>query len=63
LGGVLTLMPESMITFEQLGPATPDASVVVIINLIEGRVVGDTLKLPPNKRVQVRTATGIHEIP
>jgi len=62
-GGVLTLMPDSIITFEQLGPATPDSSVVAIINLEQGRVVGDTLKLPPDKRIQIRTANGVHEIP
>jgi hypothetical protein len=62
-GGVLTLMPESMITFEQLGPATPDSKVVAVINLEEGRVVGDTLKLPPGTRLQIKTANGVHEIP
>jgi hypothetical protein len=32
-GGVLTLMPDSMITFEQLGAATGDSKVVAVINL------------------------------
>jgi hypothetical protein len=62
-GGVLTLMPDSMITFEQLGTAAPDSKVVAIINLEQGRVVGDTLKLPPGTRIQIKTANGIHEIP
>ena len=62
-GGVLTLMPDSAIRFEQLGPATPGSPVVAVIELAKGRVVGDTLKLPPNTRIQVRTSSGVHEIP
>ncbi len=62
-GGVLTLMPESTITFEQLGPTSDDSKIVAVINLVEGRVVGDTLKLPPGIRIQIKTANGVHEIP
>lgn len=62
-GGVLTLMPDSMITFEQLGPAASDSKVVAIINLVQGRVVGETLKLPQGTRIQIKTADGVHEIP
>jgi hypothetical protein len=62
-GGVLTLMPESAIQFEQLGPVNPTSQIVAVINLTEGRVVGDTLKLPPNTRIQVKTRSGVHEIP
>src|SRR6185436_8151411 len=62
-GGVLTLMPESTIIFEQLGPAAPDSKIVGVFNLVEGRVVGDTLKLPRGTRIQIRTADGVHEIP
>jgi hypothetical protein len=62
-GGVLTLMPESTIVFEQLGPAGPGLQIVAVISLLEGRVVGDTLKLPPNTRIQIKTADGVHEIP
>jgi hypothetical protein len=62
-GGVLTLMPESMITFEQLGPVPADSPILAVLNLTEGRVVGDTLKLPPGKRIQIKTAGGTHEIP
>jgi len=62
-GGVLTLMPESAITFEQLGPTSPDDRIVAIVNLSQGRVVGDTLKLPSGKRIQIKTAGGVYEIP
>ena len=62
-GGVLTLMPSSLIEFQQLGPAAPGDRIVAVINLLEGRVVGDTLKLPPNARIQVRTREAVHEIP
>jgi hypothetical protein len=62
-GGVLTLHPESTITFEQIGPASPAANVVAIANLTRGRVTGDTLKLPENTKIVVKTLSGVHEIP
>jgi hypothetical protein len=62
-GGVLTLMPESSIEFEQIGPIEPNGQVVAVINLLEGRVVGDTLRLPKGTRLQVKTRNGVHEIP
>src|SRR5689334_8706303 len=33
-GGVLTLMPESTIVFEQLGPAAPGSQIVAVLNLL-----------------------------
>ncbi len=63
-GGVLTLMPDSSVVFEQLGPTSPESEIVAVINLLEGRVVGDTLKLPANTRIEIRTADGgVHKIP
>jgi hypothetical protein len=62
-GGVLTLMPESMLEFEQLGPLTPDARAAAVIKLTEGRVIGDTLKLPANMHVVVKTLGGTFQIP
>lgn len=62
-GGVLTLMPDSAITFEKLGPESKDDLIVGIIHLEEGRIVGDTLKLPPNRRIQIKTRAGTQEIP
>lgn len=62
-GGVLTLMPDSLVEFERIGTSEDDARIVAILNLREGRVVGDTLKLPEGKRVQIKTRGGVHEIP
>jgi hypothetical protein len=62
-GGVLTLMPDSLLEFERLGTTDQDSRIIAILNLREGRVIGDTLKLPEGKRVQVKTRGGVHEIP
>jgi hypothetical protein len=62
-GGVLTLMPDSLLEFEQLGATEPDGRILAVLNLREGRIVGDTLKLPEGKRIQVKTRGGTHEIP
>jgi len=62
-GGVLTLMPGSLLEFEQLGPVEGNPRIVAVLNLREGRVVGDTLKLPEGTQVQVKTRAGVHEIP
>jgi len=61
-GGVLTLMPESLLRFEQLGSAPSGTDVLAILDLREGRVVGDTLQLPPHKKILVKTRTGSYEI-
>lgn len=61
-GGVLTLMPESLLHFEQLGPVRSGSDVLAILDLRDGRVIGDTLKLPPRQRIVVKTRTGSYEI-
>jgi hypothetical protein len=63
LGGVLTLMPESLLRFEQLSPPSPGADILAILDLRQGRVVGDTLKLPQGKKILIRTRAGTYEIP
>ena len=61
-GGVLTVHPESTLTFEQIGPTAPDDEVLAVLNLTRGRVTGDTLKLPGGKKIIVKTLGGVHEI-
>jgi len=61
-GGVLTLMPDSLLQLEQLGPTSPEAEVLAIVDLRLGRVIGDTLKPPARKKVLIRTSTGTQEI-
>src|SRR5688572_15076 len=60
--GVLTLMPDSLLQFDQLGPKSPNDSVQVVLNLPKGRVVGDTLKLPGATKIVVKTPNGATEI-
>ena len=62
-GGVLILMPNSLLQFEQLGPKTPSDSVQAILNLPSGRVTGDTLKMPSGTKIVVKTPKGVSEIP
>jgi hypothetical protein len=62
-GGVLTLMPNSLLEFEQLGPKTASDSVQAVLNLPAGRVVGDTLKMPGGTKIVVKTPKGVSEIP
>jgi len=62
-GGVLTLMPNSLLQFEQLGPTTPADSVQAVLNLPSGRVTGDTLKMPSGSKIVVKTPKGVSEIP
>lgn len=61
--GVLSLTPGSVLRFEQLGAATPADSVHAVIDLPEGRIIGDTLKLPGRTKVIVKTPRGSVEIP
>ena len=61
-GGVLTLMPNSLLNFEQVGPLKPDAAVLSILDLREGRVVGDTVSMRVGKKILIRTPDGTHEI-
>ncbi len=62
-GGILKLMPESQVKLAQLGAAHAEAPVVAVLDLTQGRVVGDTLRLPPPRKIQVRTPAGTQEIP
>jgi hypothetical protein len=61
--GVLTLMPDSLLQFDQLGPKSPNDSVQAVLNLPKGRVIGDTLKLPGATKILVKTPNGTAEIP
>ena len=62
-GGVMTLMPDSAIQFEQLGPRSTNTQEVATIRLTRGRVVGDTLKLPKGSKVAIKTNAGTFAIP
>ena len=62
-GGVLSLMPNSLLQFEQLGPMTPADSVQAVLNLPSGRVTDDTLKMPSGTKIVVKTPKGVSEIP
>jgi hypothetical protein len=61
--GVLTLMPDSLLQFDQLGPKSPSDPVHAVLNLPKGRVIGDTLDLPGTTKIVVKTAGGTVEIP
>jgi hypothetical protein len=60
-GGVLTLHPDSLVRFEQIGVAS-DPQVILVLDLSRGRVTGDTLKLPGDTKIVVKTPNGVHEI-
>jgi hypothetical protein len=62
-GGVFTLMPNSLLEFEQLGPKTPSDSVQAVLKLPAGRVTGDTLQMPSGSKVVIKTPKGVSEIP
>lgn len=61
--GVLSLTPGSTLRFEQLGAITAADSVHAVIDLPQGRIIGDTLKLPGRTKVIVKTPRGSVEIP
>jgi hypothetical protein len=61
-GGVLTLMPGSVLQFSQLGRKDARSDVVAILDLVQGRVVGDTLTLPAHTKIVVRTPEGAYDI-
>src|SRR5262245_55999409 len=62
-GGVMTLMPDSAIRFEELGPRSTNKQAVATVRLTRGRVVGDTLKLPKGSKVVIKTNAGTFGIP
>ena len=65
-GGVMSLMPDSAMQIEQLGPKGTNGTNqqnVAVIRLTRGRVLGDTLKLPKGSKVAVKTNAGTFAIP
>jgi hypothetical protein len=61
-GGIVKVMPESLVIFEQLGASHTDSDVLAIMNLPQGRVIGDTLKMPANRKITVKTPAGGYDI-
>lgn len=61
-GGILKLMPDSRLKLTQLGASHVDSPVVAVLDLERGQVMGDTLRLPDQGKIQVRTPSGTHEI-
>ena len=61
-GGVLTLHPESTVTFERIGRRTGTEDAAAILDLTRGRITGDTLVLPSGTKIFVKTLGGVHEI-
>lgn len=61
-GGIVKVMPNSVVIFEQLQPVTESSEVAVVLNLPRGRVQGDTLRMPRGQKVLVKTPNGTHEI-
>jgi hypothetical protein len=60
--GVLTVHPDSTVELERLGASHLDAETAAVLNLARGRVMGDTLDLPPGMKIVVKTLGGVHEI-
>ena len=61
-GGVVRVMPNSVVIFEQLTPDNEQAEVGVILNLPQGRVVGDTARTAAGQKILVKTPNGMHEV-
>jgi hypothetical protein len=61
-GGILKLMPDSQLKLAQLGASHVDSPVVAVLDLERGQVMGDTLRLPDQRKIQVRTPSGMQEI-
>ena len=62
-GGVMTIQPDSLLQLEQVGPTATNQQVIAVVQLSRGRVVGDTLKLPKDAKVVVKTRGGSFAIP
>lgn len=58
-GGVLTLHPDSTLTFERIAL---DKEVLAVLNLTRGRVTGDTGRPAGETKIVVKTLGGVHEI-
>lgn len=61
-GGKLRVLPNTVVIFEQLTPQNERAEVGVILNLPQGRVVGDTARTPQGQKILVKTPNGMHEV-
>lgn len=61
-GGIVRVRPNSVVIFEQLSPPSQNAEVGVIMNLPQGRVVGDTARTPAGQKILVKTPNGMHEV-
>ena len=61
-GGLVRILPNSVVIFEQLFPSTDAAEVGIILNLPQGRVVGDTARTPQGQKILVKTPNGMHEV-
>lgn len=61
-GGTLNVLPDSVVRLEQIGRSRTDSNLLAIVDLQKGRVKGDTMELPPNTRILVKTPKGGYEI-
>ncbi len=61
-GGSVDVMPGSLVEIERLGATRTEPEVVAILNLLEGRVVGDTKTPPSHGKILVRTRGGTYEV-
>ena len=61
-GGSLEVKPGSLLELRQIGPSGRDPEVVAILNVLEGRIVGDTKNPPSKGKVIVQTRGGTYEI-
>jgi hypothetical protein len=62
-GGVFTLHSNSTMQIERLGPTADYPNAVAVFRLTQGRITGDTLKLPKDAKVVVKTNGGTFQIP
>lgn len=61
-GGRMNLMPDSVVRLEQIGRSRTDSNLLAIVDLQKGRIKGDTMELPPNTKILVKTPKGGYEI-
>ena len=62
-GGEFTLHPDSTMQIERLGPTADYPNAVAVFRLSRGRITGDTLTLPKESKVVVKTNGGTFQIP
>ena len=61
-GGSVDVMPGSLLEIERLGATTSEPDVLAVLNLREGRAVGDTKNPPSHGKVIIRTPKGTYEV-